>query len=353
MNSEDALFDAIAEGMLSLFGPWSEHTEELDWSADGGLSLLKVRSLSGSITVRGADQEEITVRATKTVRAPRETAARAFAKRILVSRRRISDGFHVQGLYPNPPLGCTVFVRFDITVPWTLDVDLVTINGGIFISGIEGAVEAETRSGNIDLVDTMGPATLSTAAGTLRATGVEGAINARNGHGPIHFDACAGDLVARATRGELSMTACAGSLRARTYEGDIQALDTRGGAELETGNGDIRATFDMLQAPTILRSDRGSAYIAAKASTAYLEVEALDGKVVVELPKGYAGMLDVGSVGGVIQCMAPVEVIRESPMLLVGKLGAGVGPLVKLRTFDGEITVGEIAADAEQDEGRR
>lgn len=337
---------------MSLFGPWSEHVEERSWTADGGLSLLKVRSLNGSIVVRGADQEEIMVRAVTTVRAPTEGAARQFARRVLVSRTRIRDGFYVQAVYPRPPLGCTVFVRLEITVPWMIDVDLFTHNGGVTVSGVEGAVEVETRSGNVDLVDTMGPATLYTAAGTIRAKGVDGAIEAENGQGQIVVEACSGHIRARTARGGISMAACEGSIRARTYQGDIQLLAARGGADLETADGHIHATFDDLKAPAILQSDRGSVHAFVSASEAYLEAEALDGNVAVKLPADYAGMLDAGTAGGIIACALPIEAIQQSPILLTGRLGDGVGPLVKLRTFGGSISIGAMAGGPTIDDGR-
>lgn len=345
MTPEHDLFDAVTAGMKSLFGPWSEHVEERIWTVDGDLGMLKVRSLNGGILVRGADQEELVVRAVKTVRGPTKEMAESFAPRVHIRKSQIRDGFYLQAVYPRPPLACTVFVRFEIAVPWALDVELYTQNGGVAVSGVEGAVDVETRSGNIDLVDTTGPAKLHTASGAIRASGVEGAIEAESGQGQIVIERCAGYVKLRTTRGDISITDYEGNVRARSYQGDIQLVGATGGADLEAASGDVSASFSHLKAPGIFQSGAGSVAVVLEASEAYLEAEALDGSVVVRLPDGYAGMLDAGTAGGVIDCAIPLGVIQQAPILLTGRLGDGYGPLVKLRTFDGDISIKAIAGD--------
>jgi len=344
MRSFDAFFDKVALGLVSLFGPWSEHIEPVTWSVDGPIDLVRVRAMSGSIVVRGGDQDGVMVRATKTVRGPTEKFANLtgwlrFARRVEIRMTHVGNSVHLQTLCPRPPLGCAVFVRYEITLPWAVDAHLYTQSGGITISGIEGAVEAETRSGNIDLLDTTGPATVHTASGRIHASGVEGAIQAANGQGSIAVEACSGHIRLQTTSGDIEIDGCDGTVRARSYQGSIRLDRGRGGAELETDGGDILAHFERLGAPGVFMTRTGTVDVAIAELQAYLEAESLDGSVRVWLPSSCSAMLDAGTNHGTVLCDLPVDATQRSRSLLVGGLGKGYGPLIKLRSFSGDIHV--------------
>ena len=344
MRSFDGFLDSVALGLMSLFGPWSEHTEPVTWSVDGLIDLVRVRAISGSIVVRGGSQDVVMVRATKTVRGPTKELAdptgwSRFARRVEVQMTHVGNSVHLQTLFPRPPLGCAVFVRYEITLPWAVDADLYTESGGITVSGIEGAVEAETRSGNIDLVDTSGPATVRTASGRIHASGVEGAIQAENDQGSIAVAACSDHIRLRTTSGDIGIDGCDGTIRARSYQGNIRLDRGRGGAELETDGGDILAHFERLGAPGVFLTRTGRVDVTVADLQAYLEAESLDGSVRVGLPTACSAMLDAGTNDGTVLCDLPVDATQRSQSLLVGGLGEGYGPLIKVSSFSGDIHV--------------
>ena len=99
MRSFDGFLDDIALGLMSLFGPWSEHTEPVSWSVDGPIDLVRVHAISGPIVVRGGDQDVVMVRATKTVRGPTEELANLtgwlrFARRVEVRMTPRTVAYH-------------------------------------------------------------------------------------------------------------------------------------------------------------------------------------------------------------------------------------------------------------------
>jgi hypothetical protein len=339
MRSFGGFLDDVALGLMSLFGPWSEHIEPVSWSVDGPIDLVRVRAIRGSIIVRGGSQVVVMVRATKTLRGPTEELAARFARRVEVRMTHVGNSVHLQTLYPRPPLGCAVFVRYEVTLPWAVDAQLYTQSGGITISGIEGAVEAETRSGNIDLLDTSGPATVHTASGRIHASGVEGAIQAENDQGRIAVEACSGHIRLRTTSGDIEIDGCDGTVRACSYQGSIRLDRGRGGAELETDGGDILAHFERLGAPGVFLTRTGRVDVTVAELHGYLEAESLDGSVRVGLPSGCSAMLDAGTNDGIVSCDLPVDVTQKSRSLLIGGLGEGYGPLIKLRSFSGDIHV--------------
>jgi len=353
MRSFDAFLDDIALGLMSLFGPWSEHIGPVSWSVDGPIDLVRVRAMSGSIVVRGGSQDGVMVRATKTVRGPTEELANLtgwsrFARRVEVRMTHVGNAVHLQTLHPRPPLGCAVFVSYEITLPWAVDADLYTESGGITVSGIEGAVEAETRSGNIDLLDTSGPATVHTASGRIHASGVEGAIQAENDRGCIAVEACSGHIRLRTTSGDIEIDGCDGTVRARSYQGSIRLDRGRGGAEVETDCGDIFAHFERLGAPGVFLTRAGRVDVTVAELRGYLEAESLDGSVRVRLPTGCSAMLDAGTNEGTVLCDHPVDATQRTRSLLIGGLGEGYGPLIKLRSFSGDIHVQqEVVAPAD------
>ncbi len=339
MRSFGGFLDDVALGLMSLFGPWSEHIEPVSWSVDGPIDLVRVRAIRGSIIVRGGSQDVVMVRATKTVRGPTEELAARFTRRVEVRMTHVGNSVHLQTLYPRPPLGCAVFVRYDITLPWAVDAELYTESGGITISGIEGAVEAETRSGNIDLLDTSGPATVHTASGRIHASGVEGTIQAENDQGRIAVEACSGHIRLRTTSGDIEIDGCDGTVRASSYQGSICLDRGRGGAELETDCGDILAYFERLGAPGVFLTRTGTVDVTVAELQGYLEAESLDGSVRVGLPSGCSAMLDASTNDGTVLCDHPVDATHRSRSLLIGGLGKGYGPLIKLRSFSGDIHV--------------
>jgi hypothetical protein len=65
---------------------------------------------------------------------------------------------------------------------------------------------------------------------------------------------------------------------------------------------------------------------------------------------GVHGTLDAGAGPGTVHCRIPVSTSRESGNLLVGQFGGDDRPLIKLRTFDGDIKIRPYeGADATSD----
>ncbi len=341
---QDEFQDEIREGFLSLFGPWSEHIEELEHVIDGPVSLLRARTMNGSIVVRSGDQTGVTIRVWKIVRGPMEGLAEVFAERVVVHVEQHEDTVALFAVYPGLPLGCRVFVRYEIGVPRALDVDLYTHNGGINVVGVEGAVEAKTWSGNIELEDTMGPAKLYAANGSIRIRGLDGAVDADSGSGSIHLLESSGHASLRTTDGNITIVSSDATIRARSYAGDIGMQGDCGGAELYTVTGDVRARFDAHRRTgkpvnIIAASQTGSLFLDVAAGSAVIDAEAVQGSVDLSLSPEFAGQLDAGTHRGAMTCDLPVITDLNTPHRLTGQVGAGGIGRVKVQTFDGDIHI--------------
>jgi len=341
--SLDDLTDDITLGFLSIFGPWSEHMEQLEWTLPGPLTMLRARNSTGSISVRGIDPAEeisaVRVSALVTVRGPIIGLAEAFAERVRVHVTQHGEAAYIQAMYPEPPLGCSVFVHYAIEVPREIDLDLATHNGGIVVSAIEGAVEAESWHGNIKVTEGLGSVILRTSNGDIRAADIEGALDLESGNGMITVCDIDGRAQLRTTRGRIAIEGLSGTVHAGIQVGDIEVLQSSGGIELETRWGDIRAEGIQLSAPGTFVAQRGSVNLALQATAAPVDVESIQGAVRLDLGPEVSGCLDAGTDQGEILCTTSLQDEERSYNILRGRLNGGSEPVIRLRTFDGDIAV--------------
>jgi hypothetical protein len=334
----------ISEGFFSLFGPWSEHIEELEQVIDGPVSLVRARTMNGSIVVRSGDQAGVTIRAWKIVRGPMEGLAEAFAERVKVHTERHGETVQLFALYPGLPLGCCVFVRYEIGVPREADLDLYTHNGGINVIGVEGAVEAETWSGNIDLQDTMGPAKLYASSGSIRIMGLDGAVEAASGSGAISVEGSSGHANLRTTNGDIKILSSDAIVRARSYAGDIEVQGECAGVDLQTVTGDVRASFSdgcgrVKPVNIVAISQKGSLFLEVAARSAIIDAEAVEGSIDLGLSSEFAGSLEAGTQRGAMTCDLAMVMDLKTSKLLTGHLGEGGAGRVKVQTFGGDIHI--------------
>lgn len=336
----DEFLDEVVQNLYSLFGPWSEHMEQTTWTLEPPTSLLKARTRNGSMTIRGGDHDRVTVVASTTVRGPTEGLAEAFAERIHPYVTQVREAAYVQTVYPAPPLATAVFVHYEIQVPRSIDVDAYAQSGGIFISGVEGAVEAETWSGNIRVEDGLGPVKLHASNGTIRGVDLEGTLDAESGNGAVELQRVIGPARLRTTRGDITILESEGVVRAKSHSGDIRLEGGRGGAELESVRGDIWASMVRLDSPSEVRTQSGRIHCAAREIQASLSVESVKGTVEVFVPAEFDGWLSADSERGVIRCELPVVEEPTPTHNLRGRLGHGGDIALDIATVEGDVRIG-------------
>ncbi|WP_405982318.1 hypothetical protein [Streptomyces sp. NBC_00158] len=102
--------------------------------------------------------------------------------------------------------GCSV--RLAVTVPAGVPLKVTGGSGRISVSGLAGAVDAETGVGHLDLADLRGPLRARVGDGTLRATGLtvpQADIRAGAGRADARFAAPPERVTARAGAGRLEL----------------------------------------------------------------------------------------------------------------------------------------------------
>ena len=301
--------------------------------------------------------------------------------------------------------------RLSIRVPRRFDVRLESAGGDLTIEDVEGSFTGSTGGGEITLARLRGSARLSTGGGEVRVSDstLDGSVNTggglvtlsrisgkfrgNSGSGPvIYADPAGGEDEALGTgdlsaleiedSGDIGFDAsdagdgadALGVLHISRAGGDVRLAAAPHGAEITTGGGKVVVgrSAGLVDASTgggdvtigpaagSVRASTGAGRVQvtmvdAGSEEQTVEVKSGSGAVVIELPAGFDGTLDLEtaytrSFGRATRIDAPGELTREttgwddrygSPRRYVrarGKLGTGRG-LVRVVTVNGDVEV--------------
>ena len=142
---------------------------------------------------------------------------------------------HPSGLYHN------ITIDYEVTVPR------------------DGNLEAETGSGDIEVVDVGSSIHAQSGSGSVRARGVHGPVTLGTGSGDIELNETAsGDVRAQTGSGSIRLQGVSGALRAKTGSGDIEVSGAlTSDWMLDTGSGSVRLNLGP-QTHFNLDADTGS-----------------------------------------------------------------------------------------------
>jgi Putative adhesin len=179
----------------------AELSETIDRTFDVRAGAKVVLSnVNGRITVTSWDQPRVRVIAKKEVDGDRDQLKQAL-KDLRVEMQPRDGGLVITTHYPKDEHGiASIFdwisgdhidanVRYDITVPRTMNLDVSNTNGGIVLSDVTGAHELDTTNGKIEV---------SRCAGSLDASTTNGSIHAEllrvNKGQPLSFETTNGRI---------------------------------------------------------------------------------------------------------------------------------------------------------------
>ncbi|NBE84615.1 DUF4097 family beta strand repeat-containing protein [Micromonospora rubida] len=132
-------------------------------------------------------------------------------------------------------------VSYDVTVPpgtavrgegGSGDIDLSQVSavelrlgsGNIHVGGATGPVRAETGSGDVEVDDVPGPATLRAGSGSITGRGLRGQVDAETGSGDVDLELSApASARAHADSGNVDLIVPAGRYRVRSSVGSGDA----------------------------------------------------------------------------------------------------------------------------------
>lgn len=277
-------FTGFLRGLLSGI-PWSERaareeTVTVDAPQGGG---LRVHNSNGRTRITGEDRRDIEVTAYKTARASSAEAAEELLGEMELRFAESAEGLELEVEIPRRRHRRGL-ANLCVRVPREMRVSVSAANGRVDVEGVHGAVEVRSSNGSATITEVVGDVQVATS-------------NAK-----VHC-AC--------TRGRL---------RARSSNGKIEIESHSGALDASTSNGVIRAKLDAL--------GKEGVHLATS-----------NGRIVLDLPDEVDAELDIRVDNGLIRNERPLgRGSRETQGRVVGQLGHG-GPLIKLRTSNGVISV--------------
>jgi len=259
---------------------------------------LQVETQGGDITVRAWDRNQVRVQAGHS--------------------RRTRVNIHVSGavviLDAEADRGPANMVDYTITVPAWMALSLEGMYTTIDVSGVRGAVSAESLEGDITVKGPAESMKLESVQGRIIAEGARGAatlttvsngIEASDMHGDLIAETVSGSIVLRGINAKMvEAETVSGSitLDGRIIDGGTYTLLTHSGGVMvtvaegsnvniatATGSGSVRATFPLPTTET--RSRRRQNYRLGSGS-ATLDIEAFSGSILLLRPADMAERLN-------------------------------------------------------------
>jgi hypothetical protein len=211
---------------------WTE-TEQGSFALSAG-SQLRVQA-PGSIRVRGTNASQLTFKLTRSVRAKKESDARA-----LLGQYPTSAG--VDGRNGFIQVGYGPFAtQLEISAPRGMKVAMIeTAGGDLDISDLYGSVVAQASGGRINIGNVSGDIDIRTAGGTIIIGTVSGSAKCLSGGGAINATEIRGDAFLETGGGDILLRRAGGRVKASTAGGGIQILESKSTVVANTFGGPIK-----------------------------------------------------------------------------------------------------------------
>ncbi len=141
--------------------------------------------------------------------------------------------------------GSNIKVRVEAFVPAKFNASVTTSGGDITVSGITGGFSFETSGGDINLKNLNGKVKAETSGGDIQLTEHKGNMFLSTSGGDITCKNVIGDVKAETSGGDIEVDQNDGRLFAETSGGDISILynGENKGIDASTSGGDITAKF--------------------------------------------------------------------------------------------------------------
>jgi DUF4097 and DUF4098 domain-containing protein YvlB len=174
---------------------------------------IAVVNTNGHIDVEGVDGTTLDVKAEITARAGTDEAARELLKQVEIREEAGTARIRLETRYPKGLGRSSVSVKYTLRVPRSAKVEVETVNGGIRVADVSGAVRAETTNGGV------------------KASGVKGALTATSTNGGIDVQVLAvtsEGVSLETTNGAINLRLpgeAKGTISARCVNGGISVSD--------------------------------------------------------------------------------------------------------------------------------
>jgi len=223
-----------------------------------GVKILRVKVDTGSVVVRGGEQQGINYVAHIRFGTSSEQEARHQFEQYKVTAYVKGDTAWIVGDWQGRKMPRQCSSQFSVQVPREMTlVKLETDGGNVDAAGVAGRVEAESGGGSIRVDDIGSGVNAETGGGSIDVGTVNGEIGVHTGGGPIKIRQANGKVIAETGGGAVEIQSgaqgavidtgggsigvrqCNGRLKASTGGGSVDLGDISGPVEVDTGGGTI------------------------------------------------------------------------------------------------------------------
>lgn len=226
-----------------------EITEQFSKTARlGRTGTFSLENVSGDITITGGSANDVRIEATKRVRYPNESEARAILQALTINVAERDGSVDVRTEYSGRRRNWSGSVDYMVTVPRDASVSLRSISGGVKVTNVNGELRAESISGGIVTTGVRKIRTLKSTSGEVQISDSES--------DDLIAGTISGSLIMRNVRARIaSLSSVSGDVRLtdvdadhvemRSVSGNLEyagRLSRSGRYELQTHSGDVRVT---------------------------------------------------------------------------------------------------------------
>lgn len=277
-----------------------------------------VKNISGDITVKGWNKNEVLVKARKIARRKKDLDNVTIDINRTNGTVRITTDYHNGGWFGSS----NVSVYFELFVPEKASVEIETVSGNADARGIGGYLGITTISGDLEVV------------------GAGDGVRARSVSGDVMIVSAVNRVRARSVSGEISLRTVNGETNLKTVSGDITILDIQGSVEVESVSGGIELKgvlkAENVEAKSMLGAIEYEGELEARGD--YV-LNTHSGDVYMSLPENSHFELEAKTLSGEIECDFEIKLSdktsRKETQGVVGKGGASL----HLSSFSGDIKI--------------
>lgn len=210
---------------------------------------LEVHTSGGSISVKGADVDEVEVRMyvrrNGRILKPSDTDLSNFEIEITKRGNTVIASARREQVRNTILSRNNESISFEVLIPDRFNINVNTSGGSIKLDEITGNLVGRTSGGSISLNNLGGTVDVRTSGGSISIAESGGSISARTSGGSITVKTTAGDMELRTSGGSINLDDITGKIDASTSGGSIRAkvLKLDGDLSLRTSGGTVTASI--------------------------------------------------------------------------------------------------------------
>lgn len=202
---------------------------------------------------------------------------------------------------------------------------------------VDTELHAQVGSGDLEVTDIKGPATLHTGSGRITVRNIQNDASADSGSGSIALADVSGRASATTGSGTIELNRVGGEIHASTGSGRIEMDQVHGRVTARTGSGSIQVSgvSDDLRAT----SSSGSIHVQGNpAASSYWQIHTGSGSITLDVPSDAGFRVHAVTHSSSINSDLPLTIEEQGRHELRGRVGNGNGS-VDLETGSGGIHI--------------